>query len=319
MALDRRGFVRLALGTAVGAGAASAEASTDDEVVADREEDHHVGCLVDTTLCIGCRKCEEACNEANGLPEPDRPFSDRSVIRRRRRPDDDAFTVVNEYPGPPSPHQQDHETTTVKFQCMHCLDPACVSACITGAMQKADDGSVVYDPDICIGCRYCLVACPFQIPAYEFDHPTTPKVRKCTFCFGRAGAEGANPACAEACPMEAIVFGTREELLELARERIGARPDRYMDHIYGETEAGGTGWMYLVGRPPEELDLLEQPDESPARSTEAIQHGIFRYGAIPLLTYAGLGALMWRTHRKERMEEEENPGDSQSTATGGEA
>lgn len=301
MKLDRRSFVTAAAGSTAGLRVGTCNAAD----LETQDTSKHAACLVDTTLCIGCRQCEDACNRANSLPQPTRPFHDRTVLRHERRPTTDAFTVVNEYPGSPSPVQPDRPTTTAKVQCMHCLEPSCVSACIVGALTKTDDGAVVYNPDICIGCRYCLISCPFEIPAYEFDHPVLPRVRKCEFCTGREGVDGANPACAAACPTEAIVFGTRAQLLELARSRIEQRPDRYVNHIYGENEVGGTSWMYLAGRPPEELGLTSMPLVAPPERTEAIQHGIFRFGALPIALYCLLGGLMWRSHRNERIASED--------------
>jgi len=295
MKFNRRTFFKTSLFAAAGlaGGAALGSDAAEKEEGFDEKSLNQAACLMDTTLCFGCRKCEEACNRAHGLPEPDRPFTDRTVLRQERRPSTDAFTVVNEYPGIPSRDQKNKETTTVKVQCMHCLDPSCVSACIVGALTKAEDGSVTYDPDICIGCRYCMVACPFQIPAYEYHDPAAPKVRKCDFCFGREGVSGANPACAAVCPMEAIVFGKRGDLLELAHGRIQDRPDRYIGEVYGESEVGGTSWLYLLGRSKSEIGLLDLPREAPPRKTEAIQHGIFNYGAIPLAVYGALGGLLW--------------------------
>jgi len=293
MKIDRRSFCKTSLcaGATLAGHAALASPDCAGGGHGPGDSPNQAACLVDTTLCVGCRKCEQACNRANRQPEPERPFHDRSVLRRERRPSADAFTVINEYPGKPSMDQPGRANTTVKIQCMHCLDPACVSACIVGALQRADDGSVVYDPDVCIGCRYCMVACPFQIPAYEYHDPVTPKVRKCEFCFGRDEAEGAHPACAAVCPMEAIVFGKRGKLLELAHVRIENRPDRYLPTVYGEHEVGGTSWLYLLGRPKEEIGFLDLPEEAPPRKTEAIQHGIFNYGAAPLLIYGLLGGL----------------------------
>jgi formate dehydrogenase beta subunit len=293
--MDRRRFLAIAGGAA--APATGALASTGDFEASAETRDEQVGCLVDTTLCIGCRQCEEACNRRNELPRPETPFRDKSVLREYRRPTEDAFTVVNEFLGPPSVDQSHKTSTYVKTQCMHCLDPACVSACIVGALTRTRDGAVAYNPDICIGCRYCMVACPFQIPAYEYETVVAPRVRKCEFCVDRAMSTGANPACAAACPTEALVFGKRSQLLELARSRIARHPVRYFDHIYGENEVGGTAWLYLVGRDPKELGLVDLPDGSPARLTEAIQHTIFKYGAIPFVFYGALGAVMWRERR----------------------
>ncbi len=261
-----------------------------------------VGVLVDTTLCIGCRKCEEACNARNHLPRTAEPFSNRDVLRTFRRPSESAFTVVNQFPGMPSPDQEGHPYTFAKTQCMHCLIPSCVSACPVAALTKAADGAVVYDPLICMGCRYCMIACPFEIPAYEYDKALTPRVRKCEFCSNTAGGTGADPACAAACPTEALVFGRRVDLLAMAHHRIGQRPDRYVDHVYGETELGGTSWLYLTGRPPREIRLLDLPERAPALRTEAIQHGIFKYGLLPTVFYGALAGIMWHSSRAEAAE-----------------
>jgi len=320
MSAHRRKFLKLALGaTVAGAAPGRARADSDSASVlveaatssainpcrrdgAAESGRPAIGCLVDTTLCIGCRKCEEACNSASRLPPPERPFSDRRVLRQPRRPTADAFTVINAHPGEPSPVQARRQETFVKLQCMHCLDPACVSACIVGALRKTPDGPVIYDADKCIGCRYCMVACPFEIPAYEYHDPIAPQVRKCTYCVGRVQEDAACPACAAACPVEAIRFGERPELLEMAHKRIAARPDRYVDRVYGEHEVGGTSWLYLAGRPMRELGFPELGPEAPPRLTEAIQHGIFNYGAAPLGFYAGLAGLMFLPSRRKQDE-----------------
>lgn len=285
----------------------------------DKDSTDAVGVLVDTTLCIGCRKCEEACNRRNRLLRPERPFSDRDVFRAFRRPDADAFTVVNQFPGSPFPDQGEQGQTYAKLQCMHCLWPSCVSACIVGAMQRAADGAVVYDPTICIGCRYCMVACPFEVPAYEYRDPVKPRVRKCEMCTDVAAGTGANPACAAACPTEALVFGKRADLLVMARERISKRPDRYLPHIYGENEVGGTSWLYLTGRPHQEINLLALPSDPPPRRTETIQHGIFRYGAIPVAFYAGLAGLMWFNWRRATAEDQRTEGEEQAQGDDGDS
>jgi formate dehydrogenase iron-sulfur subunit len=294
--LTRRAFV--GLGAALPAAAATTACAA-GRVAARARAEGQAACLVDTTLCIGCRKCEQACNAANDLLRPARPFSDRTVLRAARRPTESAFTVVNEFPGRPSPDQPARASTFVKTQCLHCLDPACVSACIVGAMTKGESGAVRYDPDICLGCRYCMVACPFGAPAFEYSDPVKPRVRKCEMCANTARGPRPNPACAAACPVEAIVFGERGALLELARARIAGRPDRYLPTIYGEHEVGGTSWLFLVGRPLAEIGLLPLPTTSPARVTEHIQHTIFRWGAIPIAAYGALGALMWLNHRRD--------------------
>jgi Fe-S-cluster-containing dehydrogenase component len=244
--------------------------------------------LVDTTECIGCRKCEFACAEANALSsDPVEAYEDTSVFAADRRPTNTAYTVVNAY----EPAAGNTEQVYVKIQCMHCLEPACASACLVGALRKEQDGTVSYDADKCLGCRYCQVACPFQIPTYEYEKVLTPKVQKCNLCFERT-KEGEIPACAEMCPPMAITYGNREELLKLAHQKIEDHPGRYIDHVYGEHEVGGTTWLYLLPYEIEKLGFLELGDTPAPQLTETIQHGIFRYGALPVFAFGLLGALM---------------------------
>jgi Fe-S-cluster-containing dehydrogenase component len=297
--LDRRSLVGLGAAAAAGA-AAQLDATERHPVLPDC-----VGVLVDTTLCIGCRKCEEACNRRNQLPRTAESFSDREVLRRFRRPSESAFTVVNQFPGSPSPDQAELPMTFAKAQCMHCLIPSCVSACIVGALTKQPDGAVVYDPTICIGCRYCMVACPFEVLAYEYDTALAPRVRKCELCTGTTDKGGADPACAAACPTEALVVGKRADLLAIAHQRLEERPDRYIQRVYGEHEVGGTGWLYLSGRPVEEIGMLTLPERAPALRTEVIQHGIFKYGILPFALYGALAGIMWLNHRRQAPDEEE--------------
>lgn len=210
------------------------------------------GVLFDSTLCIGCRSCEAACNKVNQLPDPDKPFDDLSVLNKTRRTDAKAYTVVNRYDdiaGNKGPVFR-------KIQCNHCLEPACASACFVRAFKKTPQGAVTYDASVCVGCRYCMIACPFYVPAYEYDEPLTPRVMKCTMCHPRI-LEGKLPGCVEACPKEALSFGKREDLIQLGRQRIRRLPDRYVDHIYGEHEMGGTSWLYLSGVPFEKLGMRE--------------------------------------------------------------
>jgi Fe-S-cluster-containing dehydrogenase component len=145
---------------------------------------------------------------------------------------------------------------------MHCKEPACASACFVGAFKKTPEGAVVYNASVCVGCRYCMVACPFGIPAYEYDNTFSPEVTKCTMCYERI-KEGLSTACAEACPTGAIQFGKREDLIKVARQRIQSYPERYVDHIYGEHEAGGTAWLYLAGVEFAELDLPSEIQDTP--------------------------------------------------------
>ncbi len=282
--MDRRRF----LGT-LAAATATAAATPAAEALAWRSKapDDPYGCLVDLVRCVGCRKCEEACNAVNGLPEPARRFDDMRVLDAKRRPDAVAYTVVNRYYPGKRDKRNELLPVHVKIQCMHCQHPACVSACVTGALGKRENGAVHYDVTKCIGCRYCMVACPFQIPAYEYDEPLTPRVMKCTFCSPRI-EEGKVPACAQVCPVEALTFGKRSTLLELARERIAKDPGNYVERIYGEHEAGGTSWMYIGPSRFEDLGLPEVPDQPLPRRTETIQSGLFSYLWSPAALFLAL-------------------------------
>ncbi len=216
------------------------------------------GVLHDISLCVGCRSCEAACNTVNELAEPEKPFTDLTVLDQERRTHANTYTIVNKY------DDSNQESPLFrKQQCNHCLEPACASVCFVKAFQKDKTGAVVYDPDVCVGCRYCMIACPFEIPAYEYDEPFTPKVTKCTMCHPRI-IKGQLPGCVESCPMEALTFGKRDDLLKLARERIRKYPDRYIDHIYGETEMGGTNWLYLSNVPFSQIGMREDLGITPA-------------------------------------------------------
>ncbi|MFH1033278.1 MAG: hydrogenase 2 operon protein HybA [Pseudomonadota bacterium] len=301
MKLDRRNFLRLAgaAGATVLSGAASPAAARQYQPPPEA-----LGCLVDLSLCVGCRKCEQACNEVNQLPAPARPFDDVTVLESKRRPDDKSFTVINRYHTGRRDERNNLKPTFVKVQCMHCQDPACVSACIVGALSKKPNGAVHYDEGKCIGCRYCMVACPFQIPAYEYSDPLTPRVRKCTFCFERISQAGGKPGCAQACPVEAITFGRRQELLSLARQRMANDPGRYEPHIYGQHEAGGTSWLYLSSEPFAKLGFQSLPTQAMPHLTETIQHGVFAYLWAPLTLFGILGGVMALRGRRDGKEDQ---------------
>ena len=168
------------------------------------------GMLVDTTVCIGenCRRCEEACKKANDRTLDDLDLKDNSVFEKQRRTSADNYTVVNRFDHPDDSKKKIY----VKHQCMHCAEPACASACLVKAFTKSPEGPVLYNADVCIGCRYCMVACPFYAPAYDYFDAYTPQVRKCTMCHDRI-KEGKKPACVEICPEECITFGKRSDLI----------------------------------------------------------------------------------------------------------
>lgn len=213
-----------------------------------------MGVLVDLTKCIGCRTCEAACNKEQGLPEPDRPFDDYSVFDEHRhgglprRTTEGAYTVVNKY----EVEGREHPLFR-KFQCNHCNEPACLTSCFVNAYTKTPEGAVIYNPKVCVGCRTCMIACPFYVPAYSYSSPINPVVKKCIMCYDTRLQFGRPPACVEACPQGVMTFGKRKDLIDLAHETIENKPDKYVHHVYGEKEVGGTSWMYISDVPFEEI------------------------------------------------------------------
>ncbi len=294
MLLSRRNFFKI-LGAA---GASTALPAGSAQAWSSKAPDDPYGCLVDLTRCVGCRKCEEECARVNELPAPERPNCQCTIFEKNRRPDDDAFTVVNRYFTGRIDNFNKPVPTYAKVQCMHCQDPACVSACIVGALTKDETGAVRYNKDKCIGCRYCMVACPFEIPAYEYDDPITPKVMKCTFCYDRISKDGGLPGCAGICPTEAITFGKRSTLLKVGKKRVKENPGIYLDHIYGEKEVGGTSWMYLSSVPFKKVKLPGLPETPSPKLSETIHHSLFSYLWSPIALFGVLAAFMSRTKKE---------------------
>lgn len=239
MELNRRDFFKL--GAAASCVAVGGDALANEDFAGWPDT---YGMLFDTTLCLGadCRRCEQACKRENDRDATDLDVTDNTVFEKERRTDAENYTVVNRY----SNHEDLTKPIYVKWQCMHCAEPACASACLVNAFTKTPEGAVVYNADVCIGCRYCMVACPFYAPAFDYFDAYTPKIQKCTMCIDRI-REGRKPACVDICPRETITFGKRVDLIKLAREKIRNNPDRYVDHLYGEHEVGGTSWLYLAG------------------------------------------------------------------------
>ncbi|MDY6842909.1 MAG: 4Fe-4S dicluster domain-containing protein, partial [Thermodesulfobacteriota bacterium] len=241
MEINRRKFLKLA-GTGL-AGAASGSILTPHKLKAGEiaETKEFVSVLVDTTRCIGCRSCEVACAEANNLPIPD--IDDESVFEKERKTSVTQLTVVNRY-------ETEKGEVFAKKQCMHCNQPGCTAACLVKAMKKREEGPVTWSSN-CMGCRLCMVSCPFDIPKFEY-HSAVPKILKCTLCWERL-QQGEQPACVEACPMEALTFGTRREMIDEANSRIYQEPEKYVHQIYGEYEVGGTGYLYLSSVPFDQI------------------------------------------------------------------
>ena len=268
--MHRRKFLSL-LG---GAGVASTVGATTAKAASTASFDGYpdaMGVLHDSTRCIGCRKCEQGCNTVNNFPKPEKPFSDLSVLDTKRRTNATTHTVVNKYNVAGLEHP-----IFRKQQCNHCMEPACASACFVKAFSKNPNGSVTYNGDVCVGCRYCMIACPFSVPTFEYDDAFDPLIQKCTMCHPLL-EKGELPGCVQACPKEALTFGRREDLLEIARERIRKHPKRYGKKIYGEVEAGGTNWLYLA--PVKHTDL-GQPVVSKKSAPELTAGAL---GAVPMV------------------------------------
>jgi formate dehydrogenase iron-sulfur subunit len=246
-----------------------------------------LGILTDITRCTGCERCVEACQEANDLPD-EKPWrwvtqiDDLSSAR---------WTTVRAVP---------HASGTryVRRQCRHCLDPECVSVCIVGALEKTPMGPVIYNRDICIGCRYCLIACPWEIPRYSWED-TVPYVQKCDFCFSRI-MDGKVPACIEACPTEATIFGDRDALLAEAHRRIAAEPGRYIDRVWGETEVGGSSVLYISDVELNLTDLasgISTDDPMPYRTTKILH----KMPIVFVGMAAVMGGLHWIINRRQEL------------------
>lgn len=205
--------------------------------------------LIDITKCTGCERCVEACKESHELERdiPARKLSRDGLSSRR-------LSAIISLP----------DRRFAKKQCVHCLEPGCVGACPVHAIEKTDEGPVVYDPSRCMGCRYCMIACPLDIPRYEWEKPL-PYMKKCDMCFERI-RNGRMPACVEACPEEACIFGERESVLREAKHRIQRKPERYLDHVYGEKELGGTSVLYITDVP---LDALGWPGSIGERTMQS--------------------------------------------------
>lgn len=232
--------------------------------------------LYDSTLCVGCKACEEGCAKRWGHPYNDAIAAETRISAHK-------LTVV-----------ETHGDRFSRKLCMHCGDPTCASVCPVGALQKTALGPVVYDESRCIGCRYCMQACPFQVPTYEWSS-TTPRVKKCNMCFERQ-SKGLKTACAEACPTGATICGDRDVMIAEANRRIAEKPAEYYHRIYGLREVGGTSVLYLSAVPFEQIGLNTKLPQQPLPS--------LTWNALSLVPDVGtigvtlLGGIWWITHRR---------------------
>lgn len=254
-ALSRREFLK-----AAGAGAAAVTATcvlagpASPALASGAASAESFGMLIDVTRCNGCQSCALACKKTFNRPNPKIEPTALSS---------EAYTFIDLRPSADS-----GETINVKRQCMQCQQPACVSACTVGALRKTASGPVVYDSNKCIGCRYCQYACPFGVPTYDWDNPLG-LIHKCQLCVERL-EQGELPACVDSCPVGALRFGRRSDLLKQAHAQIRSNPGRYIDQVYGEYEAGGTSVLYLSGVPFSQLGLPELGDQNISHYAEAV-------------------------------------------------
>jgi Fe-S-cluster-containing dehydrogenase component len=304
MGLNRRNALKVLAAGGATAVAGSRSAAAREPKVAPPGA---MGMLYDTTLCIGCKTCVVACKQANDREPVTGPFeTERRLYDAPLDLDGDTKNVIKLY-------REDNLVSYMKAQCMHCVDPACSAACMLGSLKKDPvTGVVGFDPDYCVGCRYCVMACPFNVTKFEFDK-AIPSIVKCELCRHRIEdaatqvdgftryPKGQGPACCEVCPREAVIYGTRDELLAEAKRRIAAHPGRYYeDRIYGETEAGGTQVLYLSHVPFEKIGLPELGDRSVPHVAYSVQDGIYWKVpfAAPLALYGTLAAVAIRNRKR---------------------
>ncbi len=262
--------------------------------------------LVDTTKCIGCGACATACKIVNDFPLHDAEANKQRPANTCSTEELVAFAQSHgEVGGKLSADTlnvvETRGSVFVRKFCMHCQDPTCASVCPVGALRKTAAGPVIYDADRCMGCRYCMMACPFGIPRYEWTS-VLPKVEKCILCAPRL-AKGLRPACVEACPAEASIFGERGELLREAEKRLGENSAGYVQHIFGKEEVGGTSVLYLSAVPFEQLGF---PSNLPHDALPTYTYRVL--SKIPNLVMLGgalLGGIWWITNRREEVAQAE--------------
>jgi formate dehydrogenase beta subunit len=293
MGISRRTALKtlaMAAGTAFGRTAGTAEASA-SAVPAPEDS---LGLLYDTTRCIGCKACMTACNEANDLAPDTRDTNGRWHVPLDLN--ENCKNIIKVWKDDAT-----GEFSFVKHQCMHCVEPACTTACMLGALSKDANGVVAYNPDLCVGCRYCEMACPFNVPKFEWSKPSAGIV-KCELCDHRL-AVGREPACTEVCPTDAVIFGKRGALLAEAHRRQDEAPGRYLPRVYGEREAGGTQVLYLSHVPFENIGLPAYGDRPVPKTVKTIQHTLYQGFVAPVALYGLLAGVLLRNRRANERSE----------------
>ena len=306
MDVNRRDVIKALFGgSAVAAiatttvGATAARASETDAVPPLPDA---VGLMYDATECIGCRACMPACQNENGL-QPDTAGTG-GLYQQPETLNSSTKNLIKLYTAPDG-----HERSFIKQQCMHCVDPACVSGCPMQALHKEPQGVVGWTSSLCIGCRYCQIACPFNIPKFEW-HKVNPKIVKCELCRHTVGKSAAQPACTRVCPTHAVIYGKRSDLLAEAHRRIAQRPGFYFeDRVYGEKEGGGTQCLILSHVDFSKLGLPKLGPESAPLQVRRSTNFIYRGFLTPIVAYGGIVAIMrnrWKDHL-EHVEKEKQP------------
>jgi Fe-S-cluster-containing dehydrogenase component len=265
-----------------------------------------VGMLYDSTICTGCRACMTACSEANGLPAetlcPIDPAISTGLWDVPADLDENTKNIIKLYR-----ERDGSQFAYVKRQCMHCLDPACATGCPFGALKKDQWGAVTWNSSRCIGCRYCEVACPFEVPKFQWDK-WNPRIVKCELCFEQRLKKDQEPACTAVCPTHAVIFGKRSDLLQQAKQRIADTPGKYFENrVYGEYEAGGTQVLYLSGVAFDKLGLPKLANTSLGHYATKVSSVVYKWLSGPILVGGILAAVIkrnWNRHEAEAAEYE---------------
>jgi Fe-S-cluster-containing dehydrogenase component len=299
MKTKRRSFLKGLLGVGAGAAVVPMVANTATASGNKEPDDNHMGMFYDATLCIGCKACEVACKKANDLKPEYGSFNigglnnlDSAIWDAPGDLSVNTLNIIKLY-------KDGDNHSFVKRQCMHCVDANCVSGCPTNALIKQDNGAVTWDIDACVGCRYCQMNCPFNIPKFEFNH-YYGKIVKCQLCADIGLLDKNRTACTDVCPSKAVIFGKLKDLKAEAQRRLAADPDRYNGQVYGDTEGGGLGVIYLSKVPFEKLGLPKLKNFSYAAISEGVQHTLYKGMIAPIVAYAVIVFAAFKTLSKNK-------------------